>query len=118
MVIDTRALYRCPKGASQLRKAARQAERARERACREGRGGGHEELGRPGLAPSTLIDANGLGYGALAADCAALGVPTLDGAAAVTECLERQHACRVEQILESRTPRLHELLDLGQLPLP
>ena len=30
----------------------------------------------------------------------------------LSTCLERQHTCRVEQMIETETPRLEELLDV------
>ena len=46
------------------------------------------------------------------------GVPSLATVADVTTCLERQVACRTDQLLENRTPRLGELLGLGGVTLP
>lgn len=66
----------------------------------------------PTLATSALIDATGLALGERAAACAALGVGPLDSATAIADCLARLHACRADQVLESRVPRLAELLRL------
>jgi CSLREA domain-containing protein len=67
-------------------------------------------------APLTIDDllaADGLHAGTLANPCSRFGVPTLGTPAALATCLGRQVACRAQQIAESATPRLHELLDLG-----
>lgn len=70
------------------------------------------------LDPVELGGADGLGYQAREAECLALGAPGVASAAAVADCLERQHSCRVAELLETTTPRLRELLDLGQVGLP
>jgi len=74
--------------------------------------------GPAALAPADLFDASGVGFGAHAALCGALGVPQYDSAADVAACLARQHGCRAEQLLERSLPRLREMLDLGELGLP
>jgi hypothetical protein len=66
-----------------------------------------------GVTLPDLLGAGGLDYDSLAARCAGLGVRGLESAGAVAACVVRQHLCRVEQLLEAETPRLHELLDLG-----
>ncbi|MEO7436832.1 MAG: hypothetical protein ABI080_15255, partial [Candidatus Binatia bacterium] len=65
-----------------------------------------------------VLGATGLGYGALASTCSALGGAPLDSSSALATCVVRQHECRVEQWLERETPRLRELIDLGNTPLP
>jgi hypothetical protein len=70
------------------------------------------------LDATELTSGDGLGYQARAADCAALGAPPTTSAAAIGDCLLRQHECRVEEMLETTTPRLIELLGLGQVTLP
>ncbi len=67
-----------------------------------------------GKAPLDLADVlgdAGLGFAELSSDCAALGIPSLTSLADVTSCLERQHACRVEQMIETELPRIEELLE-------
>jgi len=67
-----------------------------------------------GLVPSaTVVDAAGLGYGAEAARCAALGVPALTSLDAIGTCIDRAHVCRAVELFASRTPRARELLTLG-----
>lgn len=65
-----------------------------------------------------LANANGLGYQARAAECSALQAPPPASAAAIADCLLRQHECRVAQMLEATTPRVEELLGLGNVSLP
>jgi hypothetical protein len=62
------------------------------------------------LAPSALASSNGLGFGSATVRCAALGVPALDGPAALATCITREHACRTTGLLEAWTPRLREHL--------
>ncbi len=72
-------------------------------------------------APLGLADVlgnAGLDFAARSGECAALGVPSLATFAAVSDCVERRHACRVEQMLETELPRLVELLDTGGVTLP
>ncbi len=70
------------------------------------------------LVPADLLASEGLGVAGLAASCARLGFPSLTSVADVSACLERQLACRADQLSESTTPRLGELLDLGGVSLP
>jgi hypothetical protein len=70
------------------------------------------------LVPADLLAPEGLGVAGLAASCARLGVLSLASVADVSACLERQLACHADQLLESTTPRLGELLDLGGVTLP
>jgi uncharacterized delta-60 repeat protein len=70
------------------------------------------------LDAAELTAAAGLGFAARTAECAAFGAPSLQSAAAVGDCLRRQHERRVEQMLEAGMPRMHELLNLGQVTLP
>lgn len=65
------------------------------------------------LAPADLLAPEGLGAAALARRCADLGVPSLATLADLTACVEREVACRADQLLESTTPRFVELLGLG-----
>lgn len=55
----------------------------------------------------------GLGVSALDAPCAALGLPTIATIGDLASCLGLELACRVDQLLESETPRLTELLEAG-----
>jgi hypothetical protein len=70
------------------------------------------------LAVGDLLAASGLGFAARAGASAALGVPSLASVAHVASRLERHHECRVEQMLESQTPLLDELLATGGVALP
>ena len=70
------------------------------------------------LVPADLLASEGLGAAGLAASCTRLGFPSLTSVADVSACLERQLACRADQLLESTTPRLGELLGLGGVALP
>jgi hypothetical protein len=65
------------------------------------------------LALADLLADGGLRFTARAGECAALDVSSLDSIGALSTCLERQHTCRVEQMIEAETPRLDELLDLA-----
>lgn len=69
------------------------------------------------LSLADLTGTDGLGYQDRTGECAALAGP-LASAADVAACVVRQHECRAERLLESQTPRLHELLDLGGVTLP
>jgi uncharacterized delta-60 repeat protein len=70
------------------------------------------------LDATELTGGAGLGYQERAAECIALHAAGADSAAAVGDCVRRQHECRVEQMLEATTPRLRELLGIGQVSLP
>jgi hypothetical protein len=70
------------------------------------------------LAAADLLTVDGLGASALGARCAKLGIASLTTVADVTACLEAQLTCHVDHLLESTTPRLGELLDLGGVALP
>jgi hypothetical protein len=70
------------------------------------------------LAFGNLEVATGLNVDALAAECAAFGVATLDTLAQYTTCLARQHQCLAEELLLFEAPRAEEILqqagyDLG-----
>jgi len=62
------------------------------------------------LSPSQLQDAIGLGFGAEAGDCAARGVPTLENAEDIGNCVVAQHECRIEEIAGAIVPRAREYL--------
>ena len=70
------------------------------------------------LVAADLSTVDGLGASALGERCAKLGVPSLATVADVTACLQAQLTCHVDHLLESTTPRLDELLDLGGVSLP
>jgi len=74
--------------------------------------------GSPTLALDGVLGSEGLGFDDLGAACALRGVPSLDSAAAIAECLRRQHACQADQVLENEMPRFRELLGLGAVTLP
>ncbi len=71
----------------------------------------------PGKAPRVALgdlrSALGIGYDALQANCAQLGVPGLASVDDVSDCILKQHVCRADQLLTSQTPRAHELLSIG-----
>ncbi|MCC6849425.1 MAG: CSLREA domain-containing protein [Deltaproteobacteria bacterium] len=69
--------------------------------------------GAPTLGIGELRGAAGGGFQAMAPLCKALGVASLDSAAAVGECLTRHHTCRAHQLVERELPRLDELLQSG-----
>jgi hypothetical protein len=65
-----------------------------------------------------LLGAQGLGFAAHGSDCAARGIAPLVASADIARCLQRQVTCRTGLRLEAEVPRLRELLELGQTPLP
>ena len=71
-----------------------------------------------GIAFPTVSGASGANLTALASECAPFGVPAIGSLAAYEQCVVQQHECRVEQMLEATTPRMQELLGLGQVTLP
>ncbi len=70
------------------------------------------------LVAADLSTAEGLGASASAERCAQLGIASLATVADVAACLEAQLTCHGDHLLESTTPRLGELLDLGGVTLP
>ena len=58
-----------------------------------------------GLAPGDLRRSDGLGFDAVARECAS--VTTIAG---IADCVAAQHACRAEQIFEVQEPRARELI--------
>jgi hypothetical protein len=70
------------------------------------------------LVLSDLLGADGLGVTALAATCRGAGFPPLATVANVGDCLAQQLACRADQMTESTTPRLRELLTKDGVALP
>lgn len=70
------------------------------------------------LAPGDLLAPAGLDFGDRASVCIGLGVTSLTTVADIATCVQRQHECRVDQLLENETPRLRELLGLGHVALP
>jgi hypothetical protein len=70
------------------------------------------------LAAGDLLAAEGLGFGAFATECDALGVAPLDSPASIAECLKRRLECRTEQLLDLEVPRLRELLEIGAVAFP
>ena len=62
-------------------------------------------------ALAALLGASGFALGERATTCNALGIP-LDSIGAVADCVGRVQACRIDQVVETRTPRLQELLRL------
>jgi hypothetical protein len=65
-----------------------------------------------GLDPQDVLDALGLGYDALAAECGADFGTTLTDTAAIAACLVRQHECLAERLFQTHEPRAAEFLDL------
>ena len=59
-----------------------------------------------GVAATDLRSAGGLGFDAVASDCAS--VATVEG---IAGCVASQHACRAEQIFEVQEPRARELIE-------
>lgn len=69
------------------------------------------------IAYATLRAARAANLDALAAACAAVGVPTLDALADYQQCVVRADACRVAGVLAVEVPRLAELLTVAGRPL-
>jgi hypothetical protein len=65
------------------------------------------------LAPADLLSPSGLGYAAIAPDCALRFGITANDAPSVMSCLLRQHACHVERMVEVLSPRTKELMRLA-----
>ncbi|HEY2387115.1 MAG TPA: PQQ-dependent sugar dehydrogenase [Candidatus Binatia bacterium] len=64
-----------------------------------------------------MTDAHGLGFAAVAADCAAHGDPAGD-VAGLARCLARRSRCAAERLLQLEVPRAGELLELADVGLP
>jgi hypothetical protein len=64
----------------------------------------------PAVDFSDLSAAAGMNVGALASDCAALGVPSLAVPANYVTCLVRREICAAEDLLRFEVPRVTELL--------
>ncbi len=77
-----------------------------------------KSCGASPLVAADLLTSEGLGASALGARCAKLGVASLTTVADVTACVQAQLTCHVDHLLETTTPRLGELLDLGGVALP
>jgi hypothetical protein len=58
----------------------------------------------------------GANVGALASRCAALGIPDVSTLAAYEQCVTRQHACAVDDLLRFEAPRSPEWI--GAWPSP
>jgi len=97
----------CVKGFAGLPKLATSFETSIAKVC-----------GAAPLVADDLLAPEGIGAAALAERCKAAGVPTLATVADVTACLEHELACPTDHALESATPRLGELLELGGVSLP
>ncbi|MDH3684901.1 MAG: hypothetical protein OEP95_01675 [Myxococcales bacterium] len=63
-----------------------------------------------GLPIESLLDAAGLGFGAEAGACAAVGVPELTSASDVATCAVRRQQCQAGEWFGALTPRGAELL--------
>jgi hypothetical protein len=63
--------------------------------------------------PADLLDVKGLGMSAAAADCAAIGVPTMVSASNFARCMVRFETCRVDRLVEKEFPRADELFGLA-----
>jgi hypothetical protein len=70
------------------------------------------------LVPGDLRAPAGLDFDERASVCALFGVTSLTTVSDIATCVQRQHECRVDQLLEDETPRLRELLGLGHVALP
>jgi hypothetical protein len=68
------------------------------------------------LDPAVLREPSGLGFGAFAAECPALGTDESDGGA-VGVCLARRLRCRAEGLLAASMPRAGELLRVAGVPV-
>ncbi len=67
----------------------------------------------PPLAMANLLAPAGLAAETLLTPCARLAVPTLDTPTSLATCIAHQLACRAQQLVETTTPRLKELLKAG-----
>lgn len=67
------------------------------------------------LDPAVLREPSGLGFGAFAGDCPALGTDESDGGA-IGVCLARRLRCRAESLLAASMPRAGELLRVAGVP--
>jgi len=75
-------------------------------------------LPSPGAIPfATLKSTDAANIVALAAECAALGVPALDTLADYEKCLEQRHVCFAEDVLRFEAPRGEGLLPIVR-PMP
>jgi len=72
----------------------------------------------PPLGIADLRAPEGLGFATRTAACAGRGTPALATVADVAQCLEREVACRADQVLESQAPRFRELLQAAGAPAP
>jgi hypothetical protein len=90
-----------------LRRLARRGARLENRVA--------ERCGDARLAPADLFAASGVGYDALAADCAALLGAAPAAADAVARCLAAQHACAADRLVGARVPRARELLRVAKV---
>lgn len=68
------------------------------------------------LDPAVLREPSGLGFGAFAGDCPALGTDESDGGA-IGVCLARRLRCRAEGLLAASMPRAGELLRVAGVPV-
>lgn len=116
-----RAVYACvqvkPADPKCLPKAVASCEKKRDRLDAPAKGAAAKltaaiakSCAKDPLVLADLLEDAGLGFGSLADECLAFGVPSLDSVGSVSACLERRHACRIEQMLETEMPRLVELL--------
>jgi hypothetical protein len=64
-----------------------------------------------------VMDALGLGYADLAADCSAHGDPANDIGGLAT-CIAKRHRCSAENLFQLEVPRAWELLQLADVGLP
>ncbi|MBI3768806.1 MAG: hypothetical protein HY271_09985 [Deltaproteobacteria bacterium] len=64
------------------------------------------------LTAADLLDADGLGFEALAPECVANFGSTLIDVDAITECVLDQHECETERLFAAQEPRAGEMLDL------
>ena len=71
-----------------------------------------------GLTLADVLDANGVGFGALAAACTPTGVDVTTGVPNLAQCLATYHECRAGELLEAELPRVRELLSLVGVTLP
>lgn len=68
--------------------------------------------GAPGVDASALRSIVGLGYTTEVPVCGERGVPALDSAGDVADCLVAQHECRAANLVAAAAPRAAELLRL------
>jgi hypothetical protein len=98
----------CSKEQGKLASAEAKFQQALDKKC-------GDKKGQPLVALEDLLADAGLGFGAGAERCDALGTPALDSRDAVGACLVAENQCRAGKLGAAASPRSFELLTLGGL---